>query len=238
MPGTLDYDTKWALGSVSTNKASGGNGILPELFQILNDAAAQVLHSIYQQIWTTQQGSQDWKRSVFIPVPKKDNATDCSSCHKIMFTSHASKMLLKILQARLQEYLNLELLDVRSGFRKGRGTRDQMANIHWIMEKAREIQENIYFFIDCAKAFDCVDNNKLEYSNGIGVPEHLTCLMRNLYTGQGATVRALHWRTDWSKIGKVQQGCVHAEDIVWNAALDESQARIKIAREISTTSDM
>ena len=153
MPGTLDYDTKWALGSISTNKASGGNGILPELFQILNDAAAQVLHSIYQQIWTTQQWSQDWKRSVFIPIPKKDNATDCSSCHTIMFTSHASKMLLKILQARLQGYLNLELLDVWSGFRKGRGTRDQMANIHWIMEKAREIQENIYFFTDCAKAF-------------------------------------------------------------------------------------
>ena len=133
-----------------------------ELFQILKDDAVKVLHSICQQIWKTQQRPQDWKRSVFIPIPKKGNAKECSNYHTIALISHISKVTLKILQARLQQYVNHDLPDVQACFRKGRGTRDQIANICWIMGKASEFQKNIYFcFIDYAKAFDCVDHNKL-----------------------------------------------------------------------------
>ena len=127
------------------NKASGGDGIPAELFQILKDDAVKVLLSICQQIWKTQQWTQDWKRSVFIPIPKKSNAKECSNYCKIAFISHASKVMLKILQAKLQQYVNCELPDVQAGFKKGRGTRDQIANICWIMEKAREFQKSIYF---------------------------------------------------------------------------------------------
>ena len=117
------------------NKASGGDGIPVELFQILKDDAVKVLHSTFQQIWKTQQWPQDWKRSVFIPVPKKDNAKECSNSRTIALISHNSKVMLKILQARLQQYVNRELPDVPAGFRKGRGTRDQIASIRWIIEK-------------------------------------------------------------------------------------------------------
>ena len=147
------------------NKARGGDGTPAELLQVLKDDAVKVLHSICQQIWKTQQWSQDWKRSVFILIPKKGNAKECSNYHTTALTSHASKVILKILQARLQQYVNWELSDVQAGFRKGRGTRDQIANIQWITEKAREFQKNIYFsFIDYTKAFDCVDYNKLKNS--------------------------------------------------------------------------
>ena len=129
----------------------------------------KVLHSICQQIWKTQQWPQDWKRSVFIPISKKDSAEECANYHTIAPISHASKVLLKILQARLQQYVNCELPDVQAGFRKGRGTRDLIANIRWIIEKAREFQKNICFcFIDYAKAFDCVDHHKLENSERDG----------------------------------------------------------------------
>ena len=144
--------------SITTNNTSTGDGTPVEVYQILKDDAVKVLHSIYQQIWKTQQWLQDWKKSVFIPIPKKGNAKDCSNYRTIALISHASKVMLKILQARLQQYMNRGLPDVQAGFRKGRGTRDQIANIHWMhMEKAREFQKNIYFcFIDYAKAFDCV----------------------------------------------------------------------------------
>ena len=155
-------EVKWALGSITTNKASGGDGILVELFQILKDDAVKLLHSVCQQIWKTQHCLQDWKMSVFIPISKKGNAKECSNYCTIAVISHASKVMLKILQARLQQYMNHHLPDVQAGFRKGRGTRDQIANICWIMEKAREFQKNIYFCsIDYAKTFDCVDHNKL-----------------------------------------------------------------------------
>ena len=123
------------------NKASGGDGIPVELFQILKDAAVKVLHSICQPIWKTQQWPQSWKRSVVIPIPKKGNAKECSNYRSIALISHASKVMLKILRARLQQYVNRELSDIQPGFRKGRGTRDQIANIHWIIEKAREFQK-------------------------------------------------------------------------------------------------
>ena len=144
-PDILECEVKWALESITMNKASGGDGIPVELVQILKDDTVKVLHSIYQQIWKTQQWPQDWKRSVFIQVPKKGNAKDCWNYRTIALVSHASKVMSKILQARLQQYMNRELRDVQAGFRKGRGTRDQMANIRWIIEKAREFQKNIYF---------------------------------------------------------------------------------------------
>ena len=142
-PDILACEVKWALGSIITNKSSGGDGVPVELFQILKDDAVKVLRSIYQEIWKTQQWLQDWKRSVFIPVPKKGNAKEWSNYHTITLISHVSKVMLKILQARLQQYVNSELPDVQAGFRKGRGTRDQIANICWIIEKAREFQKNI-----------------------------------------------------------------------------------------------
>ena len=160
-------------------------------------------------IWKTQQWPQDWKRSVFIPIPKKGNAKECSNYCTIALISHASKLMLKILQARLQQYMNHELPDIQAGFRKGSGTRDQIASIRWIMEKAREFQKNIYFcFIDYAKAFCCVDHKKLEILKEMGIPDHLTCLLRNLYAGQEATVRTGHGMTAWFQIWKgVRQGC-------------------------------
>ena len=144
------------------SKASGGDGIPIELFQFFTDDGVKVLHSICQQIWKTQQWPQDWKRSVFISIPKKGNAKECSNYCTVALISHTSKVMLKILQARLQQYVNHELSDVQAGFRKGRGTRDQIANICWIIKKARENQTNIYFsFIDYPKAFGCVDHNQL-----------------------------------------------------------------------------
>ena len=144
------------------NKASGDDGISVGLLQILKDDAVKVLHSICHQVFKTQQWSQDWKRSTFIPIPKKGKAKECSDYHTIARISHASKVLLKILQARLQQYVNCELSNVHAGFRKGRGTRDKIANIRWIMETAREFQKNIYFcFTDYANTFDYVDQNKL-----------------------------------------------------------------------------
>ena len=140
----LECEVKWALESITMNKASGGDGIPVELFQILKDDAVKVLHSICQQIWKTQQWPQDWKRSVFIPIPKKGNAKESSNYHTIALISHASKVMLKILQARLQQYVNHELPDVQAGFRKGRGTSDQIANIHWIMEKVRVPEKPLF----------------------------------------------------------------------------------------------
>ena len=125
------------------NKATGGDKIPVEVFQILKDDAVKVLHSTRQQIWKTQQWPQDWKRSVFIPIPKNGNAKECSNYHTIALISHFSKVMLKILQERPQQYVNYELPDVPAGFRKGRGTRDQIANIPWIIERAREFQKNI-----------------------------------------------------------------------------------------------
>src|SRR5574340_1193676 len=180
------------------------------------------------------------EKSVFIPIPKKGNAKECSNYHTIALISHTSKVVLKILQARLQQYMNCELSDVQVGFRKGRGTRDQIANILWIIKKAREFQKNIYFcFIDYAKAFHCVDHNKLwKILKEMGIPDHLICLLRKLYAGQEATVRTGHGTTDWFRIGKgVRQGCIlspclfnfYAEYLMRNAGLKETQAGIKVA---------
>ena len=177
------------------------NGIPIELFQIPKDDAVKVMHSICQQIWKTQLWPQDLKRSVFIPIPEKGNAKECSSYCTIVLISHARKVMIKILQARLQQYVNHELADVQAGLRKGRGTRDQIANICWIIEKTREFQKNVYFcFIESAKAFDNVNHNKLwKILKEMGIPDHLTCLLRNLYAGQEATVRTGHGTMTGSK---------------------------------------
>ena len=222
------------------NKASGDDGIPVELFQILKDDVVKVLPSIRQQVWKTQQWPQDWKRSVFIPIPKKSNAKECSNYCTIALISHTSKVMFKILQARLQQYVTHELPDVLAGFRKGRGTRNRIANICWIIKKTREFQKNIYFcFIDYAKSFDCVDHNKLwKILKETGIPDHLTGLLRNLYAGQEATVRTGHGTTDWFQIGQgICQSCVlspclfnlYAEYIMRNAGLEKAQAGIKIA---------
>ena len=210
------------------NKASGGDGIPAELFQILKDDSVKVLHSICQQIWKTQQWPQDWKSSAFIPIPKKGKAKECSNYHTIALFNPSS---------RFQQYKNREFPGVQAGFRKGRGTREQTATIHWIIEKAREFQENIYFcFIDYTKALDCVDHNKLwKILPEMGIPDHLTCLLRNMYAGQEATVRTRQ-NNRLLHTGKgMYQGCIpclfnlYAEHIMRNSRLDVAQAGIKTA---------
>ena len=188
------------------SKASGSDRIPVELFPILKDDAVKVLHSICQQIWKTHQWPQDWKRSFFIPIPKKGNAKECSNYHTSALISHNSKVMLKIIQVRLKQYVNRELPDLQARFRKGRETRGQIAKICWIIKKAGEFQKNIYFcFIDYANAFDCVDHNKLWNI----LKYHLTYLLRNLYAGQEATVRTGHGTTDWFQIEKeVRHGCI------------------------------
>ena len=248
-PDILECEVKWALKSITMNKASGCDEIPVELFQSLKDDAVKVLHSIYQQIWKTQQWPKDCKMSVFTPIPKKGNAKECSNYRTIAPISQASKAMLKILQASLKQYMKLEGPDVQAGFKKGREIRDQIANIHWIIEKAKEFQKNIYFyFIDYANTFEYMDHNKLwKILKDMGIPDHLTCLLRNLYAGQEATVRTGYRMTDWFQIGKgVCQGYIlspclfnlYAEYIMRNAGLEEAQAGIKMPGEISIISDM
>ena len=228
-PDILECKVRWALGGIT----SGGDGIPVELFQILKDDAVKVLHSICQQIWKTQQWPQDWKRSIFISITKKGNAKECSDYHTIALISQGSKVMLKI----LQQYMNRKLPGVQAGFRKGRGTRDQIANIHWIIEKAIEFQKNICFFIDYAKAFDCLDNNKVwKILREMGILDHLMCLLRILYSGREAAVE-LNIK-HWFQIGKgVRQGCIllpclfnlYAEYIMQNGGLGVAQTGIKNA---------
>ena len=238
-PDILECEVKWALRIITVNKASGGDGIPVELFQILKEDAVKALHSICQQTWKTQRWPQNWKRSVFIPIPKKGNAKECSNYHTIAVFSHASKVMLKILQPRLQQYVNCEIPHVQAGFRRGRGARNQVVNIFWTIKKAREFQKNIYFcFINYAKAFDNVDHNKT-WKILQEMEDNLTFLLRNLCTGQEATVGTGHGKTDWFQIGKgvcqdyILSPCLfnlYAEYIMRNARLDEAQAGMKIVR--------
>ena len=184
-PDILECEVKWALGRIITNKAGGRDSISAELFKILKDDAVKVLHSTCQQIWKTEQWPQDWKRSVFIPVSKKGNAKECSNYSTIGLISYTSKVMPKIYQARLQQYVNHELPDIQAGFRKGRGTGYQIGNICWIIEKAREFPKNVCF-IDYAKPYDSMDHNKLENSSRNGnirppylPPEKSVCRSRS-----------------------------------------------------------
>ena len=192
-----------------------------------------MLHLLCQQIWKTQQWPQDWKMSIFTPIPKKGNAKECSNNHTIALISHASKIMLKILQARLQQYVNWELWDSQAGFRNSRGTRDQNANIHWILEKASELKKITSASLTMLKPLTL-----WHILNEMGIPDYITCLQRNLYEGQETTFTTGHGTTDWFKIGKgVYQGFIlsvclfylYAECIMRNASLNEAQAGIKIA---------
>ena len=168
------------------NKANGGDGIPVELFQILKDKALKVLHSICQQIWKTQQWPQNGKRSVFIPIPKKGNAKECSNYCTTTFISHASKVMLKILQARFQQQVNHEHSDVQAGFRKGRGIKVQIAKSIGSSKKQESSRKKIYYcFIKYAKPLDCVDHKKQwKIFKEMRTQKHPTCLLRNLYAGQ------------------------------------------------------
>ena len=209
-PDILEWEVKRALGSITTNKVSGGDGIPVELFQILKDDAVKVLHSICQQISKTQQWPQAWKRSVFIPIPKKGNAKECSNYHTIALISHDSKVMVKILQARLQQYMNRELLDVQAGFRKGRGTRDQIANICWIIKKQESSRKtSISALLTMPKPLTVWTTTNWKILKEMGIPDHPTCLLRNMYEDQEATVITGHGTTDWFQIGKgVHQGYI------------------------------
>ena len=202
-----------------------------------------MLHSICQQIWKTQQWPQDWKRSFFIPVSNQGNAKECWNYHTIALVLHASKVILKILQASLQQYVNHELPDVQAGFKKGRGTRDQTANICWIIKKARKFQKSIYFsFIDYAKALTVwITTNCGNFLQEMGIPDHLTCLLRNLYAGQETTVRTGPWTTVWFQIGKGElQGykllpCLY---ILYAVNWMKHKMESRLLGEILITSDM
>ena len=195
----------------------------------------------------TQQWPQVWKRSVFIPIPKKGNAKECSNYCTAAFISHTSKVMLKIPQARLQQYVNRELPDVQAGFREGRGARDQIANIRWIIEEAREFQKNIYFaLLTMTKPLTVWITTNWEILQEMGIPDHLTCLLRNVYAGQEPTVRTEHGKTRWFQIGKgVHQGCILspclfnlcAEYIMWNVSWMKHKPESRLLREISITSN-
>ena len=239
-PDILENEMKWALESITTNTASGGDEIPVEAFQILKDDAVKVLHSIYQHIWKTQQWPQFWN-SKDIPIPRKGNAKECSNYHTIVLLSHSSKVMLKIPQARLQYYSNHELPTVQAGFRKGRGIRDQIANIVVSSKKQRSSRKPSTF------ALFTMQKPLTLWFKEMGMSGHLIFLLRNLYACEEATFRTGHGTTDWFQIGKgVCQGYIlspclfnlHAEYIRRNAGLEEAQAEIKIAGRNINTSDM
>jgi exonuclease III len=238
-PDILDSEVKFAMEQLANGKAPGHDGIPIECFKAIKEDAVKILTKFCQQIWKTQKWPQDWKTSIFIPIPKNGNAKDCSNYRTIALISHASKIMLKIIQRRLEPFLEREMPVTQAGFRKGRGTRDQIANLRWLMEKAREYQKEFYLcFIDYSKAFDCVDHEKLwSVLLEMGVPKHLIILMKNLYTDQQASVKTDYGNTNWFNIGKgVRQGCIlspylfnlYAEHIMRKAGIDEAAGGIKI----------
>ena len=238
-PLVLESEVRWAVNELANRKSPGEDGLPIELFKAAGEEAIRVLTALCQQVWKKISWPKEWKRSVFIPIPKKGDAKECSNNRTIALIPHASKVLLKVLQKRLEPYIEREMPDEQAGFRKGRGTRDQIANLRWIMEKTREYQKEIYMcFIDYSKAFDCVDHSKLW--NGLrtmGIPEHLILLIKNVYMEQEATVRTVYGDTEGFKIGKgVRQGCIlspylfnmYSECIMRKAGLEEEEAGIKI----------
>ena len=171
----MESEVKWILGGITINKASEGDGIPADLFQILKDNAVKMLHSICQQIWKTQEQPQDWKRSVFTPIPKKGNAKKCSNYHTIALISHTSKVMLRVLQGRLQQYVNQELPDVQAGFRKGRGMRNQIANIHWIVEKQGSFRyTSTSASLTMPKPLTMQITTNWKIPKELGIPDHLT----------------------------------------------------------------
>ena len=209
-PDILEFEVKWILGSITTNKANGRDEIPAELFQILNDDAVKVLHSICQQIWKTQQWPQGWKRSVFIPIPKKGNAKQCSNYCTIALISHASKVMLKILQATFQQYVNHELSDVQAGFRKGRGTEIKLpTSIGSSKKQENSRKTSTSALLTTSKPLTVWITTNWKILKEMGIPDHLTCLLRNLYAGQEAIVITGHGTMNWFQVGKgVHQGCI------------------------------
>ena len=201
-PDILECEVKWALESIAMNKAILSDGIPVELFQILKDDALRVLHSIASKFGKISSGHRTRKGPFSFQLQRKAMPKSAQTTAQLHSSHMLVKLMLKILQARLQQYMSHELPDVQAGFRKGRGTRDQIANTHWIMEKAREFQKNIYFcLIDDIKAFDCADHNKLwKILKEMGILDHLNYLLEKLYAGQEATVRTGHGTTDWFQI--------------------------------------
>ena len=193
----------WALGSITMNKASGGDGIPVELFQILEDDAVKVLHSICQQIWKTQQWPQDWKRSIFIPIPKKGNAKECSNYCIIVLLSHASKVMLKILQVRLQQYVNHELPHVQAGFEKVEEPEIKLSTSVGSQKRQENSRKtSTSALLTLSKLLTVWITTNWKILKEMGIPDHLICLLRNLYADQEATVRPGHGTTDWFQIGK------------------------------------
>ena len=244
----LECENKWALGRISKNRASGGDRIPLGLFQILKDDAVKVLYSICQKIWKTQQWPQDWKRSVFTSIPKKGNAKECSNNHTITLISYASKVMLKILQARPQQYVNQEIPDVQDGFRKGRGIRDQFANICWITEKARAFQKNIS---TCASLTITWKPLTVDHNCGKFLKkwECQTTLPASWETSMQVRkqVRTGHGTMDWFKLGKDYVKDVYCPLAYLNYMHSTSckmlgwmnhNLELRLPRETSTTSDM
>ena len=248
-PDILECKVKWAWGSITTNKVSGGDGIPVELFQsekmMLWKCCTQ-----YASKFGKLSSSHNTAKGQFPFQPqRKEMPKKCSNYHTIALISHTSKVMLKILQARLQQFVNCELPDVHAGLRKGRGTRDQIANIHWNIEKSKGVPEKLLLHWLCQSFWLCgsqqtVENSSREFLKGI--PDHLTCLLRNLYAGQEATIRTGHGTTDWFQIGKgIHQGCIlspclfnlYAEYIMRNVRLDEHKLESRLPGEISIPSD-
>uniref|UniRef100_A0A914X6Y4 Reverse transcriptase domain-containing protein n=1 Tax=Plectus sambesii TaxID=2011161 RepID=A0A914X6Y4_9BILA len=235
-PDILDEEVAWALKQLPNRKAPGIDCIPAKL---LKSVPIPTLTTLCRQIWKTKSWPKDWTRSAFVLLPKKGDTKDCGNYRTIALITHASKILLKIIQKRMASFVEMELPDVQAGFRKGRGTRDQIANLWWIMEKTREFQKGVYMcFIDYSKAFDCVEHDKLwKCLKQMDIPEHLVELIRSLYENQEATVRTAFGNTDWFDIERgVRQGCIlspalfnlYAETIMRRCDLDKSPIGVKI----------
>ena len=209
-PDILECEVKWALESITTNKASGGDGIPVELFQILKDDDVKALHSVHQQIWDTQQWPQDWKRSVFIPIPKKSNAKECSNYRTIALISHTSKIMLKILQARLQQYMTMNFHMFKLVLEKAEEPEIKLPTSVGLSEKQESSRKtSISALLTMPKPLTVWITTNRKILKEMGIPDHLTCLLRNLYAGQETTVRTGHGKAYWFQIGKgICQSCL------------------------------
>ena len=238
-PEILESEIRSAIAQLPNRKSPGIDGIPIELVKALGDRGTRMIHEMCNEIWRTREWPQQWKQSVYIPIPKKGDPRECGNNRTIALITHASKVLLKVMQRRIEPYMQRELAAEQAGFRKGRGKRDQIANLRWILEKGREYNKHIYMcFIDYSKAFDCVDHTLLWRAlEDMGVPKHLIVLLRNLYCNQEATVRTEAGDTEWFKIGKgVRQGCIlspylfnlYTETIMRRAEMDSDNEGVRV----------